>query len=288
MTAQFDYREAFKRNIGLVTEAEQNVLRNATIAIPGMGGVGGIHLATLLRMGVGGFHIADADTFELANFNRQYGATMQSAGKDKVEVMNEVARSINPEVRLKSWNRFIDAETVDEFLDGVDLLIDSVDAFAFEARHILFMAAYRKNIPVVSCGPIGCGVTMLVFLPGAVSFDEYFGYESGLSQNEEFVRFIVGLCPRPYFLRYLDTSKLSLTERAGPSLASSVALCAGFAATEALKLLLGRGRVRALPYVHYFDTYLHRFVTVRQCRPGWKLARSLKWRSVRKLLSARR
>ncbi len=58
--------EAFSRNIGLLTEAEQEKLANATVAIPGMGGVGGIHLITMVRTGIGRFHIADFDTFEPA------------------------------------------------------------------------------------------------------------------------------------------------------------------------------------------------------------------------------
>jgi len=70
----FDYKVAFSRNIGWVTEAEQSRLRSKRIAIAGMGGVGGGHLLTLTRLGVGAFNIADFDAFELANFNRQAGA----------------------------------------------------------------------------------------------------------------------------------------------------------------------------------------------------------------------
>lgn len=66
----FDYDTAFSRNIGLVQPEEQQVLRGSTIAIAGMGGVGGVHLTTLARMGVGNFHIADFDIFEVHNLIR--------------------------------------------------------------------------------------------------------------------------------------------------------------------------------------------------------------------------
>ncbi len=59
--------EAFSRNIGPLTQAEQDKLANAKVAIPEIGGVGGVHL----RTGVGKFHIADFDVFEPANVNRQ-------------------------------------------------------------------------------------------------------------------------------------------------------------------------------------------------------------------------
>ena len=70
----FDYDDAFSRNIGWVTEWEQRALCDKTVAIAGMGGVSGAHLITLARLGVGAFHIADLDSFEIANINRQFGA----------------------------------------------------------------------------------------------------------------------------------------------------------------------------------------------------------------------
>ena len=83
----FDYHEAFSRNLGWVTETEQEILRNKRIAIAGMGGVGGSHLLTLTRLGIGEFSLADFDQFELANFNRQAGASTAHVGRNKLEVM---------------------------------------------------------------------------------------------------------------------------------------------------------------------------------------------------------
>ena len=68
---KWSYDEAFKANRGLISEEEQEKLRNCRVAIAGMGGVGGIHLVTLARLGIGKFTIADPDVFEVANFNRQ-------------------------------------------------------------------------------------------------------------------------------------------------------------------------------------------------------------------------
>ena len=60
----FDYEEALSRNLGWVTEAEQALLRGKRVAIAGMGGVGGSHLLTLTRLGIGAFNLADFDRFE--------------------------------------------------------------------------------------------------------------------------------------------------------------------------------------------------------------------------------
>ena len=81
--------EAFSRNIGLLSKEEQDLLANTRVAIPGMGGVGGLHLITLTRTGVGKFNLADFDTFEPANVNRQFGARVPDFGRPKMEVMKE-------------------------------------------------------------------------------------------------------------------------------------------------------------------------------------------------------
>jgi tRNA A37 threonylcarbamoyladenosine dehydratase len=112
----FSYEEAFSRNLGWVTAGEQQMLRGKRGAIAGMGGVGGSHLITLTRLGIGAFHIADFDQFEQANFNRQAGARMSSAGKSKVEVLADMARDINPELNLKIFAQGVTDENLDEFL----------------------------------------------------------------------------------------------------------------------------------------------------------------------------
>ena len=81
MTSSFSYDNAFARNIGWVTHAEQSVLRDKRVAIAGLGGVGGVHLLTLARLGIGNFHVADFDTFDVANFNRQVGATQKDKSR---------------------------------------------------------------------------------------------------------------------------------------------------------------------------------------------------------------
>src|SRR3954451_4920809 len=98
--SRFSYDDAFCRNIGWVTSDEQHALRGKRVAIAGMGGVGGVHLLTLARLGVGAFNLADFDTFDLANFNRQVGATIETLGRPKLDVMAEMALSINPELRI--------------------------------------------------------------------------------------------------------------------------------------------------------------------------------------------
>ena len=99
----FNYEKAFSRNIGWVTDEEQQILRGKKVAIAGAGGVGGLHLLTLARLGVGNFYISDFDDFEVHNFNRQSGAFMSTLGEQKVDVMERMARDINPDANIKSF-----------------------------------------------------------------------------------------------------------------------------------------------------------------------------------------
>src|SRR5579864_4403079 len=96
----FDPEIAFSRTLGLVTPVELKELQRKTVPIAGLGGVGGSHLLTLTRLGIGGFHLADFDTFDLENFNRQAGADMTTIGRPKIDVMSDLALRINPGLNI--------------------------------------------------------------------------------------------------------------------------------------------------------------------------------------------
>ena len=256
----FRYDEAFARNIGWVTEAEQAALRGKRIAIAGVGGVGGVHLLSLARLGIGAFHVAEMDTFDLVNFNRQAGAMMSTLGRPKVEVMIEMARDINPELDIKVFGEGVNAGNLDAFLDGVDLYVDGLDFFAFQARRDTFNACHAKGVPAVTAAPLGMGTAVLSFLPGRMSFEEYFRLD-GCDEDEMAVRFLLGLSPAMLQRGYLaDPSRVDFAARRGPITIAACQLCAGVTATEALKILLGRGEVLCAPWGFQFDAYRNRYI----------------------------
>ena len=255
MTKMFDYDRAFSRNIGWLTVKEQSVLRGKRVAIAGGGGVGGVHLLTLARLGIANFHLADFDTFDLVNFNRQVGATMSTIGEPKAAVLAQMAKDINPEIDIKIFDKGVDAGNLQAFLDGVDLYVDALDFFAFDARASVFAAAARIGIPATTAAPLGMGAALLNFLPGRMSFEEYFRW-SGRSDLEKAVRFAVGLAPSGLHRSYLVVPEsVNLSRQKGPSTFMACQLCAGIVGTEALKILLGRGKVLAAPFGMHFDAY---------------------------------
>jgi tRNA A37 threonylcarbamoyladenosine dehydratase len=139
-----------------------------------MGGVGGGHLLTLVRLGIEKFHIADMDIFELQNFNRQAGATLATLNCTKVSTLENMARQINPNIEIKTFPNGIDNQNIDEFLDGVNLYVDGLDFFVLDIRAEVFKRAYEAHIPAITAGPIGMGTSYLIFMPGKMTFEEYF------------------------------------------------------------------------------------------------------------------
>ena len=261
----FEYQEAFSRNIGWVSQTEQQLLRGKRVAIAGLGGVGGGHLLTLARLGIGKFTISDLDTFDIVNFNRQVGANVSSLGRLKSDVLAEMVRDINPEIELRIFPEGVQGNTIDAFLDDVDVYVDGLDFFAFAARRKTFAACEQRGIPVVTAAPLGMGAALLVFGPGGMPFEEYFGFD-GCDETEMAIRFLVGLSPAMLHRSYVaDMSRVSLVERRVPSCIAACQLCAGIAAVETLKLLLNRGGVKLAPWGYQFDAYRLRYT--RTWRP---------------------
>lgn len=259
----FDYDEAFSRNLGWVTKNEQAILRTKTVAIGGMGGVGGHHLLALARLGIGSFRIADFDQFEMVNFNRQAGAAMSTLGASKVQIMSKMVWDINPSANIACWADGLTAQTVDAFIAGADLYIDGIDFFAFDIRGRIFAACNRHNVPAVTAAPIGMGVSWMAFMPGAMSFESYFRWGER-SDSDKAARFLVGLAPKLRIDYLIDPGYVDFKRGKGPSTPMACYLCAGVAATEALKILLERGKICCAPHGVHFDAYKIRLEKIWQ------------------------
>lgn len=266
MAPRFSYADAFDRNLGWFTEKEQQALGSKTIAIAGMGGVGGVHLLTLVRLGFTKFRIADLDVFEVANFNRQVGALMTTLDLPKVEVLARMAKDINPEVEIAEFPAGVTPQNLDDFLRGADLFIDGFDFFVIDIRRQAFARCRELGIAAMTAAPVGMGVAFLLFTKDGMTFEDYFRFE-GKSELRQYINFLMGLAPSGMHRAYLvDPSRLDVVRRKAPSTIIGVQLCASFTAAQAVKFLLGRGEVKEAPFHYHFDSYLNIFKAGR--RPG--------------------
>lgn len=259
MNSSFEYDLAFSRNIGWLTEDEQQILKTKRIAIAGMGGVGGFHLITLVRLGITKFHLSDFDQFACENTNRQAGANVTTYNRNKLDTMAEMAKQINPEIELKLFPDGINDDNTAEFLEGVDCYVDSLDFFAIKPRIKVFKLCAEKQIPATTAAPIGFGTAYLNFLPGKMTFEEYFGLD-GFSEHEQYLKFFIGLTPAALQKSYLvDSSKLDLANKKGPSTIVGCQLATGVTAAQVAKIFLNRGDVLNVPWGLHFDAYKNQY-----------------------------
>lgn len=255
---QFDYDLAFSRNNGITNQEEQTRLKNATFAVAGMGGVGGDYLITLARAGVGNFKISDFDEFEMANFNRQYGATMSTIGHNKMDVMQTLALDINPEANIKTYPTGIDENNLDDFLTGVDVFIDAVEFFEINVHRILINACMQRGIPAIFGVPMGYGVGVLVYTPEGMSFDDYFDIDYTSTLGLQCLKMALGSAPAGFHLKYIQPDAYDLDQRKAPSIASGCKLATGLVITQAIQALLYPNELKPIPHYTCYDARLNR------------------------------
>ena len=256
--SSFDYRTAFNRNLGFLNVSEQEKLRTSRVAIAGLGGTGGAQVHALARLGIGAFNLADPDTFELANFNRQLGATMATIGQTKTDVARDIVHGINPDADVRLFPAGIDAANIDSFLDQVDIIVDSLDFYCFEQRFLLYSRARARGLWVLTAPPLGFGFTLLAFDPRGMSFEDYFNFSPDMSERELSIQLIAGIAPRPFMLKYLHQGGLDLGEHQLPSVGAAPFMIAGVIATELASQLTGKYPVRPVPRIQQYDALLRK------------------------------
>lgn len=262
------YKESFSRNIGVFTEEEQEILKSSTIAIAGMGGVGGLLAERLIRMGIGNIKITDLGRFELSNLNRQFGSSISSMEHYKAEVVYEQIREINPEANIYYDNNGIISEmNALEFVKSSDLVIDEMDYGAWKESIYLQRAARNTNIYYLFSGAIGFGALLANFDPEGITLEEY----NNISPNEDLDKCSDLSVPLerilPVFPSYV-TSAMSMEmvqeiiagKRPVPTCNVGVGLASVLAATNAVNILLKRKEVVKAPRYIYIDLLDQKFI----------------------------
>lgn len=259
-TPDWSYTDAFDRNIGLIPEEHQAKLRAARVAIAGLGGVGGIYATTFARLGIGKFSIADPDSFEIANTNRQQGAFVSTYGKSKAETLSRLITDINPEADVRITYE-ITPENVDTFLEGATLVLDSIDFFAIAPRRLVYREARKRGIPVLGAAPVGFGSSMLNFSPTGMSFDEYFAIHDKQTEREQVVQFALGISPLLLQRSYFTPTHIDFATHRAPSSVLGTLACATMLGSEAYRVIVGDTYTSA-PVSWQFDPFVRKF---RRC-----------------------
>lgn len=124
-------KEFYSRTEMLLTEEGVEKLKNSSVAVFGVGGVGGYAVEALARAGVGEIHLVDSDRVSISNINRQIIATNNTVGQYKTEAMKERIATINPEARVVCHSLFFDESTKGQFdFTKYDYVIDAIDSLS--------------------------------------------------------------------------------------------------------------------------------------------------------------
>jgi molybdopterin-synthase adenylyltransferase len=207
----------------------------------------------LVRLGFEQFHIADPDTYERTNINRQRLAKEPNNGRRKDECLIEEARAINPDVRIRAFGEGVQTQNLGEFLHGLDWVVDVVDLFAMSQKLALNVEARHRGIPVVSCAAVGFIGSVVVFTRETPSFAELSGIAEGQPGRENFERYVRFIAPElPSYMadqvhRAMDGSTHI------PFVVPGVEISAALAATAIAKQVLGMGKLTVAPRGMCFD-----------------------------------
>jgi len=124
-------------------------LKEKKVLVCGIGGVGGYVVESLVRSGIGNIDIVDSDVFSQTNLNRQIYATLNSVGKNKVDVAKERILTINKDCVVNTFNLFYSKDTENVIdISKYDYIVDAIDSVS--SKLLLIENAKKNNVPIIS------------------------------------------------------------------------------------------------------------------------------------------
>ncbi|MDM7934961.1 MAG: HesA/MoeB/ThiF family protein [Methanothrix sp.] len=203
-------RLRYSRQISLFGEDGQEKLKRTTAFVAGAGGLGSIVSLYLAAAGLGRIRIVDCDRVEVSNLNRQVLHSSRDTGRSKAASAFEALKEINPEIEVEALEEKIDEESLESLLEGCDLIVDALDNFA--TRYLLNDAAIRGCQPLFHGAISGFQGQVTTVIPGRTA------------------------CLRCIFPR-------PPPQLPPPALGSTCGIIGSIQATEAVKYVLGSGRL---------------------------------------------
>ncbi len=141
--------EIYNRTRLVIGEEKLQKIKNASVCICGIGGVGSYTLEALARIGVGRITIIDKDDVDITNVNRQLIATVYNVGNAKVEEAKKRIKSINPDIQVTTIKDNIGSTNVNKYItQDLDYVIDAIDSV--DSKIALIKECKNKEIKIIS------------------------------------------------------------------------------------------------------------------------------------------
>jgi molybdopterin/thiamine biosynthesis adenylyltransferase len=202
----------FLRNYRALSIKEQEVLGESRVTVVGLGGLGGVVVEILARIGVGALTLVDGDRFEESNLNRQLMSTVENLGEPKPEAAARRVKAVNPAVKIHVHSGFVDENSVAPLLKDAAVVIDCLDRIS--ARFALEAAAKTADKPMISSAVAGAAGHVATIFPQDAGLTLIYGEAGQAADTGSEIE--LGCLPQAVFL------------------------LASVEASEAVKIILGR------------------------------------------------
>ena len=173
--------ERYHRNLGVISTSEQVKLLNSKVAIIGVGGLGGMVLELLVRVGVGEIIIVDKDFITDSNLNRQILTTEINLSAEKISVAIQRAKEINSDIKITGHPVFINLENIEKIINGVEVVVDALDNLT--SRFVLQKACRKLKIPLVHGAVAGFSGQLTTIFPQDKGLELIYGTDKDLPDH---------------------------------------------------------------------------------------------------------
>lgn len=253
------YWERVNRNLGWLgqTEAEarkrQTMLRDSVVGIAGTGGIGGSTALRLIRMGVGTIKLADSDTFDVSNIQRQVGAELAQLGRNKAAVIGEMGIAISGDVDIDVFPQGITDDTAEQFVEGCDIILDQIDIYAVDAHYALHEAFRRSSRckSIITVLTIGHAAYVTKYTHNSMQIEDVYGLpkpEGAELSTDELRQLIERIVPeRPDYPTWDAIDRWWVDDRTVCIWAGTPPLCEGVLAERTALELMDFPNVAPLP-----------------------------------------
>lgn len=171
----------YLRNMSSITMAMQQRLLQSRIAQVGLGGLGGTLLEIYLRTGIGRIRVADGDSFDESNLNRQTLSMPENLGTSKAKVARQIQRQLNPSVELDARKAFLSAKDLPPFIQGCSVAVDAMGGL--QTRLALQQAASDAGVPLVTGALAGWTGYISVVPPGGTGPADIMGTNNSAEET---------------------------------------------------------------------------------------------------------
>jgi len=244
----FSYAEFTNRNLGFVTAGQQEKLRQATVFVCGTGGMGGAAVLALARAGIGRLILADIDTFEIGNMNRQVFAFTDTVGQHKAEATAAIVKTINPQIETLVYKDDWPDHAAASIASSA-VTVNGTDDLA--ASLLLYRSARNAGRPVIDAYASSLP-SVYVTRAGEPMPEERFHYPTigtlwnqltAAQRSEAFMREIEHVMVHSSARKYIDLAlagEMAAGRRKRMSFAPMVITTGMLMAYEAIALVLGQ------------------------------------------------